>query len=361
MRPSVHMDRHSSEMVTVHLLIDYDEQEKIALSANNNAGWQQTAISHMSASAGYGRHAWACNNPKFYEFVNPGVIAECFGDYYAKALEHNFMNLWSPQIARRLSQITYSWKRDVLTDALRERNSLFGGGSSYGDPYAFLPPGTRAPMKDVTPVVPSATQAAPVPALPAPQPALPAPPAPIPLGPPQVPIRHIDTIATITRSRINLSDFVRDKLMPISNVAVPVVVCMQWHFDDPKDDQDTELRLYLVFSQDERALIKKWGLNQRVLSTEPLFDDEALKALEEAQVKEMECVEDEASRASIAIEHKQQLSAAKEAKFETTLETWLAYPYRRRFKDMYTMMNYRRHLNQELTALRKNLAEYKQK
>ena len=165
----------------------------------------------------------------------------------------------------------------------------------------------------------------------------------------------LDPPPTQVHSAIKLSDFVADKLAPEAPVSVPPVDEMTWEFGEP----GTVVQLYLALSQEERALIKHWGLDEIPLEEESLFDDEALDKLAQAQQKELLREKDEGKLAALRVEHLQQIETAKAQKWGRTIEYYLQWPYTREFETRFQATQYRNRLEQQiLPNFRKTLDEY---
>jgi hypothetical protein len=171
----------------------------------------------------------------------------------------------------------------------------------------------------------------------------------------------IDGVPTVQHSRIDLAAFVKHKVAPVAPGSLPYVETMHWHFDEPHDANDHEVRLFLVLSQEERALIWRWGLQHHAFEQETLFDDQALEALQGAQRHEIDSAADPQLRASLAIEHKQQLAIAREAKVDITIEDYLAYPFRRQFVNRYQATNGQKKLQGIVNSIRKMLEEHRER
>jgi hypothetical protein len=165
----------------------------------------------------------------------------------------------------------------------------------------------------------------------------------------------LDPPPTQIHSKIKLSDFVADKVAPKAPTSVPPVDEMTWEFGEP----GTTVKLYLALSQEERAIIKRWGLDELPLEEEPLFDDTALDKLAEAQQKELLQEKDEGTLAALRIEHRQQIKTAKAQKWGRTIEYYLQWPYTREFETRFQATQYRNSLERQiLPNFRKTLEEY---
>jgi hypothetical protein len=168
----------------------------------------------------------------------------------------------------------------------------------------------------------------------------------------------LDAVPVMQHSRIYLADYVRHKVAPPAPISLPYVDHMHWHFDEPRDESDHEVRLYAVLSQEERALVRRWGLQHHAFEQETLFDDEALERLQTDQSLELASAPDPQLKASLAIEHKQQLAMAREAKIDITIEDYLSYPYCKQFGNRYQATNGQRKFNKIMTDIRKMLEDY---
>ena len=243
---------------------------------------------------------------------------------------------------------------------LAVRDARFGTSSSFS---AFSVP----PMIDVTPTQtgralppPMMPSVAPLP-LPMARPVPPLPISPPPRGAPVFQRPSFETIPRRVHSFVNLADFVRDRMVPEPPDMLPEVDYMQWHFDEPEHEQDHSVRLYLAFPPEDIALMKRWGLNEESLEQEPMFDDAGIEALKQAQAHELMLAVDGQHRAALAIEHKQQLQDAREAKIDRTIEDFMAWPYQQTFPTRREATRRREKLNGMLNGFKKKLEDYRAK
>lgn len=167
----------------------------------------------------------------------------------------------------------------------------------------------------------------------------------------------LDQIPMQKYSRINPVEFIQHKLTPETIIAAPEVENMRWKFDEPADDYDSELRLFLAFSRDERALIRRFGLDDEVFETEPAYDDDAAERLQLAQHQELEAAIDPRIRAALQLEHTEQTAWAKEQKLEITLSDYMAFPYRRKYVNRGQLTGAERKLHGRLVNIQKRLEE----
>lgn len=130
-------------------------------------------------------------------------------------------------------------------------------------------------------------------------------------------------------SKIDLLYYIRDRAVPQQQGTPPDVQKMEVDWGDgPKDDDDHTVELYLALSHEERLKIKEHGLNEEPIETLPLYSEEIFARIEEDQGREMTHAKTAEERASLRIEHRDQLKWASEQQIAQTVEYYLTYPYR---------------------------------
>ena len=124
-------------------------------------------------------------------------------------------------------------------------------------------------------------------------------------------------------------------------------------------DDNCTVELYLALSYEERAAVIRFGLNEKVLEEEPLFDDDDLERIQRAQEKERRRAPDARTRAAFDAEHQTQLNQAKRETWGKTIEYYLTYPYTKTLPTPYQATLYRKKLEQKiLPDIRNMLKEY---
>jgi hypothetical protein len=142
-------------------------------------------------------------------------------------------------------------------------------------------------------------------------------------------------------------------LTPTSNVP------MDWEFDEPEDDEDNELRLYVSLSPEDVSIIKRHGYHHRPIEKSvKVFGPADLAALEELQIQELEYSASSAARAFLRIEHKQQLEWAREQQYDLTILDYLASPFRRMFENRYQVTLGQRDLNSKLSEFKSVVSKH---
>ena len=58
-------------------------------------------------------------------------------------------------------------------------------------------------------------------------------------------------------SKIIPAEFVRHKLVPKPELPIADVEYMDWYFDEPVDDEDHEVRVYVTLTEEDVAYIKR--------------------------------------------------------------------------------------------------------
>lgn len=159
-------------------------------------------------------------------------------------------------------------------------------------------------------------------------------------------------------SKIDIYEFVRQKAVPQPPEHWPEQIeHMTVDWGEPEDNCTVEL--YLALSYDERAAIKRHGLNEKVLEEEDLFDDDDLERIERAQEKELRHISDPRIAAAYRAEHQSQLAQAKRETWGKTIEYYLTYPYTKTLPTPYQATLYRKKLEKKvLPEIRDMLKEY---
>lgn len=170
----------------------------------------------------------------------------------------------------------------------------------------------------------------------------------------------LDQIPLHRYSRIIPAEFVQEKLIPKPLVPMAEVDYMDWHFDEPEHDDDNEVRVYVVLSREDIAIIKRWGYQHDPLEKKaPLFDPLDLELLERSQQDELDAAADPNTRAMLAIEHKQQLAWAREQEIEITIVDYLACPYRKPCENRFQATLVQRQMTSRLVEFKKKLDHHR--
>jgi hypothetical protein len=149
--------------------------------------------------------------------------------------------------------------------------------------------------------------------------------------------------------------FVQHKLTPQRVIPIADVDYMDWEFDEPSDDDDNEVRVFVSISEEERAIIKRYGYHHEPLEKDvTLFDSLDMQHLEQAQADELQGA-DPTSHAFLRMEHKQQLEWAQEQKIDITIIDYLAAPYRKRCANRFEATLTERKMNGRLMEFKKSL------
>src|SRR5262249_7892832 len=139
-------------------------------------------------------------------------------------------------------------------------------------------------------------------------------------------------------SMVNLLDFLRHRVAPPIPASLPALNTMEWWFDDERTDEDHEMRLYLVLSDDYYKRTKRFGIEHHVFEEEPLVDDVTFERIRLAKQYELENAFDPHTKAALQIEHKQQVAWLRDQKIGITVADFMAFPYRKLFPDRLQMM-----------------------
>lgn len=167
-----------------------------------------------------------------------------------------------------------------------------------------------------------------------------APPLVIPLPPLLAPIQTIDLPAEKLSepltpelpkteepiaSKINLEDFIRDKLEPpVNPTDFDKVRETTLEFDQEKTEDGITVCAFLLLSPEDVAIIEDKGLNDEMIEEEAAFDDERFELLETAQAKEIAEAPNPRARAILRALHKQQIQDAKAWKLKLTIANYRA-------------------------------------
>lgn len=136
-------------------------------------------------------------------------------------------------------------------------------------------------------------------------------------------------------------------LTPNSNVP------MDWEFDEPADDDDNEVRVFVSLSPEDVAIIKRHGYHHYTIEKKvKVFGSADMSALEELQQNELDFASTPAERAFLKIEHKQQLEWAQQQEYDLTILDYLAAPFRRNFEDRYQATLGQRAINGKLSEFK---------
>ena len=168
----------------------------------------------------------------------------------------------------------------------------------------------------------------------------------------------LDGVPRRTHSAINLADFVKERIAPRPIEDLPEASAFRFFFEEPRDEYDNEIRLYVFMSAEDHAIMKRFGLGAHEFETEPLFTQEALEQLQEAQSKELTGTVDPHLKACLKIEHQEQLEFAREAKIPRTILDYCAFPYREQCGSRLQMTNRQRRLAGIVSSIKKMLDEY---
>jgi hypothetical protein len=106
-------------------------------------------------------------------------------------------------------------------------------------------------------------------------------------------------------SRINLADYVADRVVPNIPERTAETEDMEWELHLVEEGENRYVvELYLAFSDDALDVIEYWALNAEPLETEKMFDEDALERVREAQQYEiLEAGEDRELLAGLKIDH----------------------------------------------------------
>jgi hypothetical protein len=133
---------------------------------------------------------------------------------------------------------------------------------------------------------------------------------------------------------------------------------MDWHFDEPVDDDNYEVRVYVTLTEEDMTYINRRGLRYDVFERIKLFEPADLERLETAQQQELAFASDPHTRAQLQIEHKQQRERAEEQEVEITIIDFLASPYRKQFENRLKATLGERDINRKLADFKKKLPHY---
>ena len=176
---------------------------------------------------------------------------------------------------------------------------------------------------------------------------------------PQKPL--LDQIPVQRYSRIVAAQFVQHKLTPKRIIPIADVEYMDWEFDEPRDDDDNEVRVYVSISEEERAILKRYGYHHEPLDKDALlFDEVDMQQLEEAQQQEL-MTADSTINALLRMEHKQQLEWAQKQKIDITIIDYLAAPFRKQCANRFDMTLAERKMNSKLIEFKKKLDAHRVK
>ena len=164
-------------------------------------------------------------------------------------------------------------------------------------------------------------------------------------------------------SSIIPAEVVKHKLTPKPLASMPDVEYMDWHFDEPTNDDDNEVRLYVGLSREDIAIIKRWGYQYDVFETMPLFEPADITALQELQNEEYSrAVASEADYSTLAglyMEHRQQLEWAEQQQIEITILDYLALPYRKQFENRFQATLAQRKITSKLAEFKKKIDHHR--
>jgi hypothetical protein len=171
----------------------------------------------------------------------------------------------------------------------------------------------------------------------------------------------LDQIPVQTYSHLIPAEFVQHKLTPQRIIPIADVEYMDWEFEEPLDDDDNEVRVFVSISDEERAIVKRYGYHHEPLEKDvTLFDAHIMQKLEEAQQQELESA-DPAAHAFLRMEHKQQLEWAQEQKIDITIIDYLAAPYRKQCANRFEATLTERKINSKLMEFKKKLDPHRAK
>jgi len=162
-------------------------------------------------------------------------------------------------------------------------------------------------------------------------------------------------------SKIDLSKFIATKVVPRVPKAVPDVPQMSWDLSESFDEEDSHrVVLRLVLSKAEQEIVKKWGLHEDAIETEPLYDQAAVDEVIAAQEGEITSARNDSDKmAALRIEHRHQLEWIKEQEWARTIEYYQQWPYIREFSTRREARAYYDKLDKQiLPQLKKRIEEH---
>ncbi len=170
---------------------------------------------------------------------------------------------------------------------------------------------------------------------------------------------NIDEIPVQQYSSIIPASFIGYKLTPQRVIPIAKVSHMDWEFDEPADDADNEVRVFVSISEEERAIIRRYGYHHEPLEKQvPLFDAADIANLQKAHERELE-TSDPSIHGALRLEHKQQLQWAEEQKLDLTIIDYLASPFRRQCADRFEATLTERKINSRLMEFKKKLEPHR--
>ena len=123
----------------------------------------------------------------------------------------------------------------------------------------------------------------------------------------------------------------------------------------------TTIRLYLNLSQQDRAIVSAFGLDEIAYEDEPLYSREALDRKRQEFDQELATVTDANRRAELRLFQADTLKGLQTRRVKRGLSDYLAYPYERIFETAYEATEYSNTLEKIVRKIHADIESYRSK